>query len=107
MPAAETQSRLGTRAPDGTVDTHIHIYGPGDRYPAAPTARVQAVPGASLDAYRVSMQRLNIDRCVVVQPSTYGADNRCTLDAVAGLGPHRARAVVVVTPDADETELVG
>lgn len=102
MPADDSASR--DRAPDGTVDTHIHIYGPPDRYPAAPTARVPAPPGASLEAYRRLMDRLNLGRCVVVQPSTYGADNRCTVDAVAALGD-RARAVVVVTPEDDDAEL--
>ena len=102
MPAVETASEA--RAPDGTVDTHIHFYGPPERYPTAPTARVAAVAGATLDAYRRLMERLNIARCVVVQPSTYGADNRCTTDAVAALGA-RARAVVVVAPDAPDAEL--
>ena len=60
--------------------------------------------GASLEAYRALMARLSIARCVVVQPSTYGADNRCTMDAVAALGD-RARAVVVVTPETGEAEL--
>ncbi len=105
MPAAETQSARGTRAPDGTVDTHIHIYGPADRYPAAPTAVVPAPPGASLEAYQALMQRLNLARCVVVQPSTYGADNRCTMDAVSALGEERARAVVVVPPETPDAEL--
>lgn len=104
MPAADTQSACGTRAPDGTVDTHIHIYGPAERYPAAPTARVPAVAGASLKAYRALMERLNLGRCVVVQPSTYGADNRCTMDAVGALRD-RARAVVVVLPEVDDAEL--
>jgi D-galactarolactone isomerase len=104
MPAAEAQSARASRAPDGTVDTHIHIYGPAERYPAAPTARVPPVAGASLAAYRSVMERLNLARCVVVQPSSYGADNRCTMDAVAALGD-RARAVVVVPPDADDAEL--
>jgi D-galactarolactone isomerase len=104
MPAAETETTARGRAPDGTVDTHIHFYGPPDRYPPAPGAPVPAVPGASLDAYRRIMDRLNIARCVVVQPSTYGADNRCTMDAVAALG-NRARAVVVVTPDVADAEL--
>ena len=101
MPAAQTQP--APRAPDGTVDTHMHVYGAADRYPATPTARVPAVPGATLDAYRRVMERLNIGRVVVVQPSTYGADNRCTTDAVAALGD-RARAVVVVAPDAPDAE---
>jgi predicted TIM-barrel fold metal-dependent hydrolase len=63
MPAAETRSGRGTRAPDGTVDTHIHIYGPAERYPVAPTARVQAVAGASLPAYRTLMERPPFARC--------------------------------------------
>jgi predicted TIM-barrel fold metal-dependent hydrolase len=33
---------------------------------------------------------------VVVQPSVYGSDNRRTVDAVAELGLHRARGVVMV-----------
>ena len=60
--------------------------------------------GGSLDNYRRVMDRLGITRAVVVQPSTYGADNRCTMEAVEALG-QRARAVVVVTPDSDDAEL--
>jgi D-galactarolactone isomerase len=103
MPARETPG-VGGKAPAGTVDTHIHIYGPAERYPVAPTARVPVPPGGSLENYRRLMDRLGLARCVVVQPSAYGADNRCTMDAVAALGD-RARAVVVVTPDATEAEL--
>jgi D-galactarolactone isomerase len=41
---------------------------------------------------------------VVVQPTAYGFDNRCQLDAVAELGDC-ARAVVVVGPDVEDAEL--
>jgi D-galactarolactone isomerase len=41
---------------------------------------------------------------VVVQPSTYGLDNRCTLEAVAALGDG-ARAVVVIDDSVGEDEL--
>ena len=91
------------RAPPGTVDTHIHVYGPEDRYPVAPTNRLP-VPDAPLGAYEALMARLGIARCVVVQPSAYGFDNRCTLDSVAALGA-RARAVVVAGPETDDTTL--
>ena len=37
-----------------------------------------------------------MDRVVVVQPSVYGADNRCTLDAVAEFGLSRARGIAVI-----------
>ena len=42
--------------------------------------------------------RLGITRTVVVQPSTYGKDNSCTLAAIAALGDS-ARGIAVVDPD--------
>ena len=45
------------------------------------------------------MQReLDLARTVVIQPTGYGFDNRCTLAALAALGPD-ARAVVVVAAE--------
>jgi D-galactarolactone isomerase len=90
--------------PSGATDCHMHIYGPPDRYPVAPT-NPSPVPFASdLAAYRKVQARLGLGRTVVVQPSAYGTDNRCTLDAVAALGP-AARAVVAVTPETPVAEL--
>jgi len=40
----------------------------------------------------------------VVTPSTYGTDNRCTLDALAQLGPD-ARGVAVVDAEVSEAEI--
>lgn len=89
--------------PLGATDCHMHIYGPPERYPVAPT-NPSPVPFAyDLDAYRAVKARLGLTRTVVVQPSAYGSDNRATLDAVAGLGD--ARAVVVVSPTTPEAEL--
>jgi predicted TIM-barrel fold metal-dependent hydrolase len=80
----------------------MHIFGPRDRYPPSPTRTYTPVP-ASLEAYRSLAGDLGIQRVVVVQPSAYGADNSCTLDAAAELGI-AARAVVGIddaTSDAD------
>ena len=92
------------QAPPGATDTHMHFYGPYDRYPAAPTA-VGIPPVATVEHYRALQRRLGLERVVVVQPTTFGDDNRCTLDAVAELGAAVARAVVVVTPEADGAKL--
>jgi len=100
---ADTESAPRLKAPAGTCDTHLHIYGSKDDYPEAPTSPFPA-PFAPPEAYEKVMTRLGIDRAVVVQPSAYAKDNRCTMDAVAALGKHRARAVVVVDTDvSDET----
>jgi len=88
--------------PPGACDTHIHVFGPQDKYPLAPTA--QSVPPLALvEDYRAVQQQLGLKRVVVVQPSGYGFDNRCTLDAIKYFG-NDARGVVVVDPSVtDET----
>jgi D-galactarolactone isomerase len=48
--------------------------------------------------------RLGLERVVVVQPTAYGFDNRCQLDAMAALGDC-ARGVVVVGPEVEDAEL--
>jgi D-galactarolactone isomerase len=92
------------QAPPGSCDCHMHFYDTEDVYPLAPTAEFLPPPARVAD-YRALQARLGLQRVVVVQPSSYGADNRCTLDAVAELGPDVARAVVVVQPDATDDEL--
>ncbi|MGB7258652.1 MAG: amidohydrolase family protein [Pseudolabrys sp.] len=89
------------KAPAGTCDTHVHIY--DRRYPKAPTAKILA-PDALVPDYRKVTARLGIERTVVVQPSAYGTDNRCTLEAVAALGPN-ARCVVTVDQTVTDAEL--
>ena len=92
------------QAPPGACDTHIHIYGPGNRYPVAAT-NVLPVPKASAEDYLAVMTRLNLSRAVVVQPSAYGSDNRCTLDGIRTLGLSRARGVAVVGDSIKDDEL--
>ncbi len=90
------------KAPPGTCDTHIHFY--DSRYPKHPDG-IAPEPDATVAHYRHVMQRLGLDRVVVVQPNAYGDDNRCTMDAVAELGIDKARAVVVVKPGVSDAEL--
>ena len=99
MPANDTPPRL--KAPPGTTDTHMHIY--DSRYPTAGTAAFTP-PDALVANYLKVRARLGIERTVVVQPSTYGTDNRCTLDAIAALGPS-TRGVVVVDQSVSDAEL--
>jgi D-galactarolactone isomerase len=91
--------------PPGAVDCHMHIYGPVERYPVAPTNPSPVPHDYDLAAYRAVQAQLGMSRVVVVQPTAYGADNACTLDAVAALGHDAARAVVVVTPETPAAEL--
>jgi D-galactarolactone isomerase len=87
--------------PRGTCDTHIHIY--DHRYPAAPNAALRP-PDASVDDYATVRSELGMSRCVIVQPTTYGLDNRCQLDAALTFGDD-ARLVVVVDETVTDAEL--
>jgi D-galactarolactone isomerase len=83
----------------------MHIYGPAARYPVAPTNPSPVPFGCDLAAYRAVQARLGLGRTVVVQPTAYGLDNACTMDAVAALGLDAARAVVAVTVETPMAEL--
>jgi D-galactarolactone isomerase len=89
--------------PPRACETHSHIYGPPDRYPRIP-GRKPAF-GASVEAYKTLLHRLGFERAVIVQPSLYGTDNRCTLDAIRDLGLSRARGVAVTRKDVTPEEL--
>lgn len=78
----------------------MHIYDPA--YQALPGSNFPALSGALAD-YRKLQQRLGLARNVVVQPTAYGADNSCTLAAMAQLGD--ARGVAIVAPAASAAEI--
>jgi len=82
-------------------DSHMHVY--DDAYALAATATFTP-PHAPASAYRPVQRELNLTRTVVIQPTGYGFDNRCTLAGVAAIGAE-ARAVVVVPPEATPAQL--
>jgi predicted TIM-barrel fold metal-dependent hydrolase len=79
----------------------MHIFDP--RFAASPHWKRQP-PRAEVAAYRLLQRRLGTSRTVVVNPSTYGTDNACTLDALAQLG-ESARGIAVVGQDVADDEL--
>ena len=96
-----SEARPRLQAPPGACDTHIHFY--DARYPTAPTA-LMTPPDATVADYRKLQARLGLSRNVVVQPTTYGTDNRCTLEAIAALGA-TARGVATVDQSVTDAEL--
>jgi D-galactarolactone isomerase len=79
----------------------MHVY--EDAYRLAATATFKP-PHAPAAAYRPVQRKLGLERVVVVQPTGYGFDNRCTLAALVEFG-HAARAIVVVAADIADAEL--
>src|SRR5260221_9792865 len=89
------------KAPANACDCHMHIFDP--RFPASPHW-TRGAPDAPVSAYRLLQQRIGTVRTVIVNPSTYGTDNRCTLDALAQMGD-TARGVAVVDTSVPDAEL--
>ena len=89
------------KAPPGACDTHMHVY--EDRFKLASTAAFKP-PHAPIADYLAMRKRLGIARTIVVQPSGYGADNSCTLEAMAALGAS-ARGIAVVEAGVGDAEL--
>jgi len=89
------------KAPANAADCHHHIY--NAKYPVDPTATLRPAD-ALVDDYRALQKRIGTTRHVLVQPSTYGIDNRCHLDALAAFGP-TARMVAVVNDGVSTEEL--
>jgi 2-pyrone-4,6-dicarboxylate lactonase len=83
------------RLPPGATDCHSHVVGPPDRWPTIPDRRYEPEQGP-LSAYVAFLDRLGIERCVLVQPSIYGTDNGCQLEAMRAIGRQRARGIAVV-----------
>src|ERR1051325_4159022 len=89
------------KAPANATDCHHHIY--DAKYPVDPRATLR--PGDALVSdYRSLQRRIGTTRHVLIQPSTYGTDNRCHLDALAAFGP-TARMVAVVNDSVSTDEL--
>ena len=87
--------------PPNACDTHMHIYEPG--YQLRAEASHPSQPG-TLAHYREVQKQLGLTRTVIVAPSGYGADNTCTLEAMAKLGSS-ARGVAIVDPAAPDAEI--
>ncbi len=101
VPFSSGSERPAIAVPEQACDCHMHIY--DSRFPVAASATLRP-PDALVADYRLLQARLGTSRCVVVQPSTYGTDNRCTLDAIAQMGG-QARGVAVVDTTVPDQEL--
>ena len=85
-------------------DAHFHVFGPPERYPARDPKLRYKPPFAPLSDYLETAQKLGFERFVFVQPSAYGRDNACMLDAMRKLGA-RCRGIVDIDENAPDGEL--
>lgn len=96
-PSQRKKSSFLDRIPSNSWDSHMHVLDP-QNYPLASEALYTPSPHTLTDAIRFE-KTLNLRNIVLVQPSIYGFDNSCMLDALRTLGSRRGRAVVAFDPD--------
>jgi 2-pyrone-4,6-dicarboxylate lactonase len=87
----------------GACDTHFHVFGAPERYPARdPKLRYQP-PFAPLHHYLEHARAMGFERFVFVQPSAYLRDNSCMLDAMQEMPG--CRGIVDVDENAPDVQL--
>ncbi|MFN4160704.1 MAG: amidohydrolase family protein [Stenotrophomonas sp.] len=89
--------------PQGAVDAHCHVFGPGDRFPYAPERKYTPCD-AGKDQLFALRDRLGFARNVIVQATCHGADNRALVDALQASGG-LARGVATVRDSVSGEEL--
>lgn len=80
--------------PERACDCHVHVFGDASRFPFA-ASRTYTPESASATELLALHRALHISRVVIVQPSVYGTDNSCTLDAMKQYGSG-ARGIAVL-----------
>lgn len=75
-------------------DAHCHVFGPAEKFPYAPN-RAYTPPDAPKERLAALHKILGVQRCVIVQASCHGTDNRAMLDAIATSGD-RYRGIAIV-----------
>jgi 2-pyrone-4,6-dicarboxylate lactonase len=89
--------------PPGTVDTHLHLFGPLDRYPLIPSPPY--LTGDALPESGIAMHdKLGVDYGVLVSGGAYGRSCDYLLHVLDNWGDH-FRAVAVPPADPTDAEL--
>ncbi len=78
-------SQPSIKLPPLACDSHVHVFGPVDRFPYGPHPGAAPAP-APKEALFALHRRLGIQRCVIVQSVTHGYDNRAVEDAIEAGG---------------------
>ena len=101
--ASQPSTAVTFTVPDGGCDCHTHIFGDPQRFPFA-AGRTYTPETASVAEMRALHRALRTTRVVIVQPSVYGTDNSCTLDAIRQLAPN-ARGIAVIDDSTSDAAL--
>ncbi len=83
------------RCPPGACDSHIHLFGPAEKYPFAadsPYTSRDALP----ETFIALQNKLGLGRAVIVSPGAYGRDYRLLADTLERF-PDRFRGIALMS----------
>ena len=89
--------------PPLACDSHVHVFGPADRFPYADGRNFTPVDAPKETLFALH-RHLGIGRCVIVQSAVHGFDNRAVEDAIAA-GGGRYLGVALVSANVADAEL--
>ena len=105
LPFDPNPRRPSKLPPPKSIDSQFHVLGPVEKYPIRAGAAYQ-MPSATWEAALRVHKALGIERGIIVQTTTYGADHSVVLDGLAAMGPnYRACANALVFAEADDAYL--
>ena len=90
---------MNLKLPPGSADSHVHIYGPYDRFPSQSEGRFTPTRETPVETLFEMWDSIGVTRGVIVHALAAGPDNEVTLDALKRY-PEKLRAVAVL-PAAD------
>jgi 2-pyrone-4,6-dicarboxylate lactonase len=100
----QTPSKPNFRLPEGAVDAHCHVFGPGNEFPFAPERKYTPCDAGRAQLFALR-DLLGFEKNVVVQATCHGSDNSAMLDTLRS-SADRARGVATIRPDVSEAELI-
>jgi predicted TIM-barrel fold metal-dependent hydrolase len=101
----DLNEKVAFKAPVNACDSHFHVFGTAEQYPYGSDQLRYAPPHAPLTEYLQLAKHLGLSRYVFVQPSAYGRDNRCMIDAMKAVGTAHCRGIVDIDENAPDTLL--
>jgi len=101
----DLNEKVAFNAPVNACDSHFHVFGKAEQYPYGSDQLRYVPPHAPLTEYLQLAKHLGLSRYVFVQPSAYGRDNRCMIDAMKAVGTAHCRGIVDIDENAPDTLL--
>ena len=103
LPFYPNPSKPTLQLPEGAVDAHCHVFGPGEQFPYAPERKYTPCDAGKEQLFALR-DYLGFSRNVIVQATCHGKDNSALIDALES-ADGMARGVVTLSSDISEEEL--